>query len=590
MRYGRQAPPPTITGWSREGTPRLPGVTVIARRNAIGPGPLRARGPSSWPPITRRDAAAVGIPVLAFIVHAARYGAWIVDDAAITFAYARSIATGEGPVAQPGAPPAEGFSNPSWLALHVVGRLLGLFDRGTWFGVPDYIAFPKALAVACFAGCVIAILVVARSVCRRPAAVTLGAGLVLATIPSFVIWSVSGLENSLLALTAMSLTAVLLRAAATSDLLTTGTATTCGLLAATAGLTRPDGLVYSGAYPLIVLIVLRRHQLRAAVLSAGWYALALLVPLGSYLGWRYATFGELLPNTAIAKSQGPPSPRDVFRAAELARYPGWVLVAVATAVLLAALWRSPDRRLLLVPLLTLSLAVSAYVVLEPDEMGEYRFATAVWCLGVTLIAIAVDRVSVTGRAHIHVIAGALVVGMGLAAPAWWSASQTFRSNPTVPMCVVAAHGVNFNTYARLLKVRQGRLALPDVGATSLNSRLVLLDIAGLTDGRIAHALADGDKAGVRDYIFEEVRPEFIHVHGGWTSHVVAPGDDRLHRQYIELVSREELDADYVRRDLAKDPGDLEAARLYAAETSAANLNSAKAAPRAACGSRIRPSP
>ena len=42
------------------------------------------------------------------------YGQWIVDDAGLTFAYARSLSTGAGPVLQPGAAPVEGFSSPAY--------------------------------------------------------------------------------------------------------------------------------------------------------------------------------------------------------------------------------------------------------------------------------------------------------------------------------------------------------------------------------------------------------------------------------------------------------------------------------------------
>jgi hypothetical protein len=80
-------------------------------------------------------------------LHALRYGGWLVDDAAITFAYSRSLSEGLGPVVQPGAAPVEGYSDPTWLVLLTAARLLGLFDHGTIFGLPDYVVVPKALAL-----------------------------------------------------------------------------------------------------------------------------------------------------------------------------------------------------------------------------------------------------------------------------------------------------------------------------------------------------------------------------------------------------------------------------------------------------------
>jgi hypothetical protein len=186
---------------------------------------------------------AVLVPTGLFGLHALAYGRWEVDDAGITFAYARSVATGAGPVLQPGLPPVEGYSNPAWLALLALGRWSGLFDHGAWFGVPDYVAYPKVLALIFAAGVFAAFYATASAVSRRPALVTFLAGCATAAIPSFVIWCVSGLENSLLAVTVVTIGAVLVRANARGALATVPPAVVCGLLASLAALTRPEGLI-----------------------------------------------------------------------------------------------------------------------------------------------------------------------------------------------------------------------------------------------------------------------------------------------------------------------------------------------------------
>jgi hypothetical protein len=64
----------------------------VARRVATVPDDP---APAAW----RLPAAvAVGVPTAVFAAHALLYGRWIVDDAGITFAYVRSVATGAGPV------------------------------------------------------------------------------------------------------------------------------------------------------------------------------------------------------------------------------------------------------------------------------------------------------------------------------------------------------------------------------------------------------------------------------------------------------------------------------------------------------------
>src|SRR5687768_7895791 len=70
----------------------------------------------------------VAVPIFLYLMHAIRFGVWIVDDAAITFAYARNFAYGYGLVSQPGALPVEGYSNFTWLALLYPFFLLNGFD------------------------------------------------------------------------------------------------------------------------------------------------------------------------------------------------------------------------------------------------------------------------------------------------------------------------------------------------------------------------------------------------------------------------------------------------------------------------------
>ena len=89
------------------------------------------------------DSLAVVMPGLAiFGWHQSRYASWLIDDAGISFAYARNLAGGFGLTAQPGVAPVEGFSNPLWTAcvallyrLHLfcvpfVPKLLGTLSSG----------------------------------------------------------------------------------------------------------------------------------------------------------------------------------------------------------------------------------------------------------------------------------------------------------------------------------------------------------------------------------------------------------------------------------------------------------------------------
>ncbi|PRX43458.1 hypothetical protein B0I33_11576 [Prauserella shujinwangii] len=520
--------------------------------------------------------------------HGSRFGHWIVDDAAITFAYARNVAEGNGPVLQPGADPTEGFSNPSWLALLSLGRLIGLFDHGTILGVPDYVLFPKALALLCCAGLLAACHLAARRVTRLPGLVTLATGALLAANPSFVIWCLSGLENALFALAVTALAATLFSAVCADRdgrLTAPRTALAAGGLAALAALTRPDGLVYVAAYPGTLLLLAHRGSLgasaRAALISVATFA----VPFGGYLAWRSVRFGELLSLPALAKNQDLPELADLARTGDLVSYVGAPAAITAAVLVGAALMRPSPLRAGLVPLLvTGGLAAIAYAVLKDDWMGQLRFATPVWAVGAFTAALAgaavLRHLATRARA---VLVAVLALALAVSGSLFATASQEFRASPTVAMCGVAERfGRTFNAYAGVLGVERGSLALPDVGGTALTSRLDVVDLAGLTHARIAGFWSHRDWAGLRDYLYEEARPTFLHAHGFWSRRTGVLRDERLRRDYVPVVPRAGGAEDWVRRDAVPGPAALARLRDYARDLSLS------VPPRGHCGAVLRP--
>lgn len=494
---------------------------------------------------------------------ASALGQWIVDDAAITFAYARSIDEGLGPVQQPGADPVEGYSNPSWLALLLLGRGLGLFDHGALLGVSDLVLYPKALALLCTAGALACVAVAARAVLPgRAWAVTLLTGGVLAANLSYVAWSFSGLENPLYALTAAATGALLVRGAVRGTLLRPGLAATAGAVALLAALTRPDGAVLAAAHPLAVLLFLRRDRLaraaRATALSCGTFAL----PYAAFLLWRRATFGLWVPNTAVAKAQKPPRLDQLAAAGELLTYGGWALALIGAACAGIALARpGPPRRALAALLVPLALTLLAYGVLGRDWMALYRFATPVWVLAATALALAAGAVWHTERPRARVLTGCALAGALLLSVTGQAAQDSrFVHRPTLSMCFVAErYGHTFNAYASYLGLRDATVALPDLGGTLLTSRLRVVDLAGLTDRRVADAYAAGDTAALRHYVLNEVRPELLHVHAAWTRKTGLTVSRLAAAGYVPLY-REGDGGDYVRADAVRDPARVTALR------------------------------
>lgn len=518
-------------------------------------------------------AVAAGTALIA--MHALRYGGWMVDDSAITFAYARNLSEGLGPVVQPGAGPVEAYSNPTWLVLLAVGRLLGLFDRGSLLGFPDYILFPKALALLCCAGILAVGHLAARRVVQRAWVATSLFGVTLAAIPSFVIWCFSGLENSLYALVVVSLAVLLFRAVLDHRLLSARVALAAGVLAALAALTRPEGLSYGAAYPVLVLIWLRGTTIGQSLRRTGLSVATFALLTGAYFCWRYCAFGRLLSNPTVAKGQDAPGIETLTRTGDLVGYAGALAVLVLASVVGLALTGTVVwRRGLVALLVPFAIALAAYAVLRPDWMGFYRFATPVWALGALISTLAVTEVVRQTRARTRVVlAVAMAVAMIPSAVSFADQSERFRAAPTFPVCAVAdRYGRTFNAYADLIGARQASLLLADLGGSSLTSRLHLVDLGGLGDSRIADYIHDNDPAGLRDYVFDEVKPTFITVHTHGTEWHRISVDPRLARDYDQIFDSPDPmgfpGGDWIRKDAVPSSAVLDELRVYAQRNTA----------------------
>ncbi|RVU24525.1 hypothetical protein EOT10_16120 [Streptomyces antnestii] len=545
-------------------------VTLLAlldNRRSGGARPVAsARASPSYRVRRWADPAAVLAATALIAVRASWLGRWIVDDAAVTFAYARSVDQGLGPVQLPGAPPVEGYSNPSWLALLVLGRRLGLFDHGAFLGVSDLVLYPKALALLCTAGTLACVAWAARAVVPgRAWAVTLLAGGALAANLSFVAWSFSGLENPLYALTAAATAAVLVRGVTGGGLAGPRTAVAAGAIALLAALTRPDGAVLAAAYPLVVVLFVRRRDLVRAVRAVALHVGVVAVPYGAFLLWRHAVFGLWVPNTAVAKAQQAPELAQLAQSSDLLTYAGWALALIGALCAGAVLARpGRARRALAALLVPLLLSLLAYGVLGRDWMALYRFATPVWVLATAAVALSAVALWEAERARaravlVAALAGALVLSQAGQA----DQEASFASHPTLSMCFVAErYGRFFNTYAERLGLRHATVALPDLGGTLLTTRLRVLDLAGLTDRPVADAYAAGDMRALRDHVLRAERPELLHVHAAWVTKPGLTAARLADAGYVPLY-RQQNGGDFVRADAVHDPSRLASVRAWA---------------------------
>jgi hypothetical protein len=493
-------------------------------------------------------------------VHGASLGAWQIDDAGITFAYARNLALGHGLVSQPGVAPVEGFSNPLWTLLLAPFFAVGAFDP-VW--TPKLVAFALLAAT-------LGLLVWSTRAIGAAAWLSTSGALLLALDTPFVVWGMSGLENPLLgALLAWSAVLALRSVedeAARPERL-------AGVVAGLLALTRPDAVVYAAAFPAVSFLARREGLaawMRARVVP---YLLGFAATFGTYLAFRRTYFGDWVPNTFHAKVRPWMLTLDGARLFEIAtaavgRLAGPVLVLIAVVALAGALGVVSARRVAVLATYLLA-AAATYVLMPPDWMGEYRFATAFfiffyWALGEALAW----AWTALGTSRARVLAPALLVSISLESAAIHaSRSVDFALGPTVPFARITRFAHAYDTLAATLGPGPHSLLTPDLGGMLFHARLRIYDLAGLCDRTIARTLM-GDGAAFRDYVFATTRPTFIHVHATWADWAALHTDPRFARDYVPLhetwarpqgaepAKGEPWAGDYVRREVVRSPAEL----------------------------------
>lgn len=508
------------------------------------------------------------LPLVAFAVAGYPLSGWIVDDAGISFAYARNLADGAGFVSQPGKAPVEGFSNPLWTLLFVPSfwlsssiplwsaKILGhLFSFGVFF-----FGFQIVLRIT------------------RSSLFGLLAMTFLALNTSFVVWNVSGLENSLYAFEIITIAYLGLL---TLDRLSWRVAVAAGILAAGAALTRPEGAIFAVLWPSALLVrSVRDWTLSPAVIRSGVaYGVAAAVPYIAYKAMALMYFGSLVPNTYHAK--GAPG---LDRLSAILRLDGeftdhavdlltglfgfaWLSFGVFVVTLVVCLVAKRAVAALVYLSGATGLAYFAFLFLPPDWMAEFRFGTPFLVLFYpTLFSLIWVAAGLLPKASFLTkqFPAFLIVAL-LAVPAILVHQirlDRFYDDPTVSIDWVSnRYAKRFNRVAETLGVENGSFLLPDLGGSLLDSELELFDIAGLVDARIARTLWT-DKAALREYIFNEVKPTFILTYAYSTLATDLDASPQFREQYIplresedqiatELSGRTMYSGAYVRKDVVE---------------------------------------
>lgn len=509
------------------------------------------------------------LPFIIYLIHGWFLRDWIIDDAGISFVYSRHLAQGYGLVSQPGVEPVEGYSNFTWVLI-----LVPFF----WFNLFDPFLTPKLLSLFLVMLSFITIHKILRLIFSENKIYHFIILTLLAINTPFVVWTVSGLENPLYTYLIVLMLYQLIKISSTEQSPFGRVVFTLGVLSALIAMTRPDGLLYFFLLPtyLIFDLVFYQKRIRPLLTSLLLYTFVFFIIYGSFLLFRIYYFGDFFPNTYYAK--GGPSLNTLIKLfvwhpdvysklywllKSVVSYlsgPFFILLCTATAYfLLIRNYTKSDFVVLLVMLCSTAI----YILLPYDLFREYRFATPFYISFYIYLVILWQKASQIFRwepqkkvAMTFIVFLLFIVGsLGIFA----RRTYQFVLQPSIPFTLVSELlAKRFNDYARELAVTNGSFLVPDAGGTLYYSTLKIYDLGKLTDKTIARTLAkEPDK--FHHYVFEEIKPTFIHTHGLWTYLARFDKAPQFRTDYIPIQERidewvlkkhglELFSGDYVRRD------------------------------------------
>ncbi len=483
-------------------------------RAAVSRGAVDLRDPALWVLVATAIVVAATATSFAELYH---YN--VIDDAYISFQYAKNWANGDGLVFNPGQH-VEGYTNFLWVA--VLTPLYWLTQR---LGV-DFTATAILLNVTIALVDLGLLYAVARQVLSRDWFVVSAVVLFCGLDNAYLGYAMSGLENHLLIGLALGAVHVWLRGEQRSALVLGG-------LLALVTMTRPDGALFGlaclGAMAVTILLPTswrggepRRRLLgHAAVVTLAWTVL-----YGAYFLWRWSYYDALLPNTFYVKVgeslAAVPRGLDYTRSFVEDRLylPGLVALALLALKAPAVRW-----------LLLYILAHVAYVIyVGGDFYSGHRFYVVLLPFlylaigaGVKPLLDAVQKTRAWRWTRQRAIFAAPIVGLAVALVAnglLQFVAIGFRRGPyareIVAWSEVVDNNVRYMKWLGTVAPPGATICLGDIGAAGFFASLPVIDVYGITDPQIAHQQVESfgrgkaghEKSGSRDYLLDQ-EPTYV---------------------------------------------------------------------------------
>ena len=431
-------------------------VAMSSKRKQRKQNPTRvAFGAMVWVPFI--------VIIAVFLAMSQRFWTYTVDDAFISFRYAKNLVHGWGLVFNEGER-VEGYTNFLWVILSTIPEILGI--------PPE--AFAKIVGLLCGVGVLVS---VSHSANRLSPYVRWLPALFAATSPPFVLWATSGLETPLFS---FLVTIGILRSAWAVE--RGETDVYAALALGLAALTRPEGALVAATVSSVCLIfVMKRVVTWPSWLKWNLAFLGVFVP---YFLWRYAYYGYLFPNTFYAKVH--PGSSEALRGCRYLH--NWLLVSGywLLVLLVGLLWVKRSRFLAIIGT-TLGVYGLYIVVVGGDGLPMYRFFAPLAGLSYLLL-VGLGADGVLNRWHgrrFVTSAGAIFLALALAWTvrpfAYGADYDSVRKNVREVWTWKVIGG-----WFRQNAPAGASVAVIPAGAVPYFSELRALDMLGLNDVTIAH--------------------------------------------------------------------------------------------------------
>ncbi len=429
--------------------------------------------------------------ILVFGTHALTYRGYLLDDAYISLRYAQNLVEGHGLVWTLGER-VEGYTNFLWVLLGALFLKLGLNAMAAL----QTVSALAVLALLVFTG---------RLAGLASNSPTVPAVVWLLAAESLGYYTTTGMETALFTL--LSTLAIYLCLREARERRRLGSVIVFVLLT----LTRPEGLMLFGLCQGICALVERHRHGSLGLKRRTADALVYATAIGTWVAWRFAYYGELLPNTYHAKVTGGAEQLTgglLYLRDWALTYPVLALALLAPALLLTRP-KTKKQNPELMAIQILAICWLGYVVaVGGDSMPFHRFLLPLLPLAAVLACAAFSAVlriwPPLGAGRRPLALAALLLAVQLVAGRLGEE----------PMRAFVAHrttlvGLETGRYLANERDSEDLLAVNTAGALPWASRLPSLDMLGLTEPTIA-----------RHDVYV-VSPRWSGHRRGWGKHVLS---------------------------------------------------------------------